>query len=897
MERKTSGLTRQPGCLGAVARFWRRSYAADYIALATILCAWLMIQLFVPPFHRMFSLDNRSIQYPFAEQERVPVGWAIIYSAALPLVTIALWSAIFRPEPHFAHATILGLLATLIVTTFITDLIKNAVGRPRPDLLSRCSPEKGTPEHTLVSFSVCSSPDGHILREGWRSFPSGHSSFAFGGLGYLALFFAGQLKVCRPRSGLSRALFSLSPLLGALMIALSRLEDYRHDVYDIACGSILGFAIAYLIYRCYYPSLCASKPDDPYRPSDQEQSSGFRRVIPDEEQPLYEQNSSTEQAFQMQNIHHGTRSSVPASTTDAPNSRSSTPVPGYRLNRNDHVQNHAPETPNRIGKPPYGLSLHMPHSVLGSRPSPSFSRIPLSPKLDSSHTFGSPASVLPRRSRGLDFSRACTNLHHSTLAESSPDSSPVVGGRGISIPQRRGTMGSASGIMSPNSMLPHACPSAGYQDRVGISSSVSSVNMLDSDSSNESDDGDDESIHGFEHPDPMIMTPQSAKTVCGLSTPFSPGVLRSPVTDWMTEFSAAKASLINFQRARCRSGRKRHSSSSASGPSPHPLSGSRSKSPPGRTTSDGRISASVVQNSAVPDIKSRLELLSQSPGEFHLSDASDDGRGGKHAAISSPSSGSLAGGSNSESGRRGVIRRAVTRRGNLLPKTKNFARIRATLFEEGAPVESEVKREAEVIRQVRESDTPVASLPADSLPAVSQATTAPAPVPESSSVGNRASSFSRHVSENSRGLEFWNTFDGRYTTPPPCSNSDAMVMTPPEQKDSLPLSRLRRSAGAGPDTLLFNPNKRRRGDDFDPASFKRRAVSPGTSSQNSPVQSHASSTKEANRGGQSSRVILLPGSQLGEVSSSSNNGHVGPKRVGLQGMNETNEGLMNMSIE
>jgi diacylglycerol diphosphate phosphatase/phosphatidate phosphatase len=32
------------------------------------------IQLFVDPFHRMFSLDNRSIQYPFAVVERVPVG-------------------------------------------------------------------------------------------------------------------------------------------------------------------------------------------------------------------------------------------------------------------------------------------------------------------------------------------------------------------------------------------------------------------------------------------------------------------------------------------------------------------------------------------------------------------------------------------------------------------------------------------------------------------------------------------------------------------------------------------------------------------------------------------------------------------------------------------------------
>lgn len=82
----------------------------------------------------------------------------------------------------------LGFLSSLIITSFLTDIIKNSVGRPRPDLISRCRPEKGTPEHTLVAFTVCLETDHHILHEGWRSFPSGHSSFAFAGLGYLSLY-------------------------------------------------------------------------------------------------------------------------------------------------------------------------------------------------------------------------------------------------------------------------------------------------------------------------------------------------------------------------------------------------------------------------------------------------------------------------------------------------------------------------------------------------------------------------------------------------------------------------------------------------------------------------------------------------------------------------------------
>ena len=117
--------------------------------------------------------------------------------------------------------------ASIFLTTFITDVVKNAVGRPRPDLISRCKPTPTTPQNVLVDISVCTETDSHTLQDGWRSFPSGHSSFAFSGLGFLALFFAGQMHVFRPRTDLIKALLAVSPLLGAAMIAISRCEDYR----------------------------------------------------------------------------------------------------------------------------------------------------------------------------------------------------------------------------------------------------------------------------------------------------------------------------------------------------------------------------------------------------------------------------------------------------------------------------------------------------------------------------------------------------------------------------------------------------------------------------------------------------------------------------------------------
>lgn len=135
----------------------------------------------------MFSLDDRSKAYPHALIERVPVNWMFGYGAGVPLLTLIAWVLIARPGLHQAHVSILGLLISLALTSFLTDIIKNSVGRPRPDLIARCKPKEDTPSHILLTIDVCTETNPHVLQDGWRSFPSGHSSFAFAGLGYLAM--------------------------------------------------------------------------------------------------------------------------------------------------------------------------------------------------------------------------------------------------------------------------------------------------------------------------------------------------------------------------------------------------------------------------------------------------------------------------------------------------------------------------------------------------------------------------------------------------------------------------------------------------------------------------------------------------------------------------------------
>lgn len=323
--------------------------------------------------------------------------------------------------------------------------------------------------------------------------------------------------------------------------------------------------------------------------------------------------------------------------TTSPGTQPSTGDLSRPPSKDDSALPTLPATPNRSTFHHPNLSLNLPSKA---SPSP-ISRVPLSPKLDSSQIYGSPGSVLPRRSRGLDFSRACTNLHHSTLAESSPDSSPTIGGRGMTIPQRRGSLGSTS--VPPLS-------TSGPADRTAISSSVSSVNMMESDTSSSEDDDEDMG----DRDDVMLNTPQATR-MSGPS-PFTTHNMQSPGNEWMGGYSQAAASLMSFQRARFRKGRSRHSSSSASGNSSKPSPGPHS--PPVLKSVENPTGGYFGPRHS---ISSRRESLSLGTRDLRLSDMSDDG---ESRAIRAGSPTGPA--SHAEGGPLGVIRRAVTRRGSLL---------------------------------------------------------------------------------------------------------------------------------------------------------------------------------------------------------------------------------------
>ena len=197
----------------------------------------------------------------------------------------------------------------------------------------------------------------------------------------------------------------------------------------------------------------------------------------------------------------------------------------------------------------------------------------------------------------------------------------------------------------------------------------------------------------------------------------------------------------------------------------------------------------------------------------------------------------------------------------------------------------------------------------------------------SASRRSSSSTFTQHAMRNSAGLGFWNNFDERIRTPPPIfpgesssgisedmamdtPQSSIVSVTPqPNTNKAVSRSGSRSTTPHLPQIAsdsLRKGSKRMRDDDFDPNFFKRRAVSPGMSLQNSPILPQSPLQSSNGWWGMPSKYSReTPASQtVGERvssggSASSGNGAppVPARRVGLQGMSDTNDGLMNMSIE
>ncbi|XP_074383313.1 lipid phosphate phosphatase 2-like isoform X2 [Apium graveolens] len=221
---------------------------------------WLILMLLVvievglnviEPFHRFVGEGMmEDLKYPL-QDNTVPL-WAVpIIAILLPLAVIIIYYFI-RKDVFDLHQAVLGLLFAVLVTAVLTDSIKDAVGRPRPDFFWRCFPNgKGVFDPTTKN--VMCTGEKSVIREGHKSFPSGHTSWSFAGLGFLAWYLSGKVRVFDRRGHVAKLCIVFLPLLVAALVGVSRVDDYWHHWQDVFAGGVLGLTVASFCYLQFFP--------------------------------------------------------------------------------------------------------------------------------------------------------------------------------------------------------------------------------------------------------------------------------------------------------------------------------------------------------------------------------------------------------------------------------------------------------------------------------------------------------------------------------------------------------------------------------------------------------------------------------------------------------------------
>ncbi|XP_020099195.1 lipid phosphate phosphatase 2-like [Ananas comosus] len=230
-----------------VARF----HMYDWIILVLLAVIDGLLNI-IEPFHRFVGKDMMTdLRYPM-KSNTVPF-WAVpIIAIILPFF---IFSGIYlkKRNVYDLHNAILGLLFSVLITAVITDAIKDGVGRPRPDFFWRCFPD-GKDLYDNSTTSVICHGEKSVINEGHKSFPSGHSSWSFAGLGFLSWYLAGKITAFDRKGHIAKLCIVFLPLLVASLVAVSRVDDYWHHWQDVFAGGLLGLTVASFCYLQFFPS-------------------------------------------------------------------------------------------------------------------------------------------------------------------------------------------------------------------------------------------------------------------------------------------------------------------------------------------------------------------------------------------------------------------------------------------------------------------------------------------------------------------------------------------------------------------------------------------------------------------------------------------------------------------
>ncbi|XP_078439026.1 lipid phosphate phosphatase 2-like [Wolffia australiana] len=230
-----------------VARF----HLLDWFILV-LLVGLQFLLLNIDAFRRFVSQDLMTdLKYPLKDNT-VPV-WAVgVAAVLLPIITfIAIYFR--RRDVYDLHHAILGILFSVLITGAITDTIKISVGRPRPNFFWRCFPD-GKPVFDSITGNVICHGVKKVINEGHKSFPSGHTSWSFAGLGFFSLYLSGKVRAFDQRGHVAKLCVVFLPLIVASIIGASRVSDYWHHWQDVFAGAFIGLVVSTFCYLQFFPA-------------------------------------------------------------------------------------------------------------------------------------------------------------------------------------------------------------------------------------------------------------------------------------------------------------------------------------------------------------------------------------------------------------------------------------------------------------------------------------------------------------------------------------------------------------------------------------------------------------------------------------------------------------------
>ncbi|KAH8664608.1 phosphatidic acid phosphatase type 2/haloperoxidase [Xylariales sp. PMI_506] len=207
--------------------------------------------------------------YPL-RKEIVPI-WAAALLASLVPIAVILFMQIRIRSFWDANNAIIGLLYSLITAAVFQVFLKWLIGGLRPHFLDVCKPDislannnpgtKGAPYNgagfTSIYYTreICTG-DPDEIDDSLESFPSGHTTAAFGGFVFLYLYLNAKLKVfANYHPAFWKLLVTYMPLLGAVLIGGALTIDEFHNWYDVFAGAVIGTVMAFSAYRMTYAAI------------------------------------------------------------------------------------------------------------------------------------------------------------------------------------------------------------------------------------------------------------------------------------------------------------------------------------------------------------------------------------------------------------------------------------------------------------------------------------------------------------------------------------------------------------------------------------------------------------------------------------------------------------------